>query len=247
MAKSVRISQDQEQSAEREGKRAFFEKQIMDQACLLFARVGFVGTTLADIADAVNLTRGAIYYYFRSKEELLDRIVGDVTAMPLNEIAEWRLTAPKAPSERLRSFVKMRIHGVLGRQIRMQMIQVTEAALSPDILKRHLDAKRRILAEYRDIIQSGIRAGAFRAQDDRIAALGIIGMVNWTVSWVDADRQPDVAAIAAQLADMAVQSVAIPPDRKAGFTDVGAAIATLRSDLDQLSALVSGNKGKAEI
>jgi len=226
----------------KESRKELVEKHLMAQACILFAKKGYSGTTLSDIAEAVGLTRAAVYYYFRNKEALLEAIMLDLTAAPMQEIEHWRQTAPDDCSERLRSFVRMRIHGVLSRQVQMRMIEVTEAVLPPELLARHTDAKRRILEEYRAILREGMQKGSFRAQDDRVAAFGIIGIVNWTTTWFVQGRGQPVDQIADQLADLAVNSVAVPADRKDGFADPGAAIQSLRENLDQLALMLAAKR-----
>lgn len=223
----------------KDGKRAFVEKQLMEQACILFAKKGYAGTTLSDIAEAVGLTRAAVYYYFRNKEALLEAIMSEVTSAPLREIEAWRKTAPTSSAARLRSFVCMRIHGVLSRQIQMRMIEVTEAILPQDLMQRHIEAKRRILDEYREILREGMENGTFHAQSDRVAAFGIIGIVNWTTTWFAANKGATVDQVAEQLAEMAVRSVAISADRREGFTDANSALKLLREDVDQLALLLS--------
>src|SRR5438445_10903642 len=52
---------------------------ILDAASLLFIEKGFGGTNINDIADAVGMTRTALYYYFASKESMLEALTEEVT------------------------------------------------------------------------------------------------------------------------------------------------------------------------
>jgi AcrR family transcriptional regulator len=56
------------------GSQAMRER-ILKESTKLFLHKGFQGTTIKDITSAVNLTKGAIYWYFQSKEELLEKIL----------------------------------------------------------------------------------------------------------------------------------------------------------------------------
>ena len=49
--------------------------RIIEESVRLFVQKGFKGTTIKDITDSVNLTRGAIYWHFKSKDELLKTII----------------------------------------------------------------------------------------------------------------------------------------------------------------------------
>lgn len=224
--------------APRDRRKELLERELMDKACSLFASKGYAGTSLADIAQAVGLTRAAVYYYFKNKEAVLEAIVSEVTKAPLREIEEWRKNAPAGAAERLHSFVQMRVRRVLSRQVQMRMIEVTEAALPPELLERHTEAKRRILNEYRDIIRQGIQTGEFKPVDDRVAAFGIIGMVNWSVFWVNPKGKLDPNEIATQLAEQAVRSVIVDKSRAERFSDPATALETLREDIEHLAKLL---------
>ncbi len=53
--------------------------EILDAAERLFAAKGFDQTSISDILDAVGIARGTLYYHFRSKEEILDAMIGRST------------------------------------------------------------------------------------------------------------------------------------------------------------------------
>ena len=228
----------EDQSPTRERRKELLEREIMDKACTLFAEKGFGGTSLTDIADAVGLTRAAVYYYFKNKEALLEAIVNEVSSAPLKESIEWLKTAPEGATERLHSFVRMRVVSVLSHQVQMKMIGVTEASLPEDLAQRHNASKRKILHEYRELIRRGIQSGEFRPVDDRIAALAIIGMGTWSVQWYNPDRGPSAAEIADQIADLSVASVAVERSLRDRFSSPEAAIQTLREDIEHLSKLI---------
>jgi AcrR family transcriptional regulator len=50
-------------------------KKIINAAVRLFARYGYHRTTIADLAQAVEMTSGAVFYHFQSKEALLDVVI----------------------------------------------------------------------------------------------------------------------------------------------------------------------------
>lgn len=222
----------------KDNRKAMVERRLMEEASLLFARKGYSGTTLSDIAEAVGLTRAAVYYYFKNKEALLEALIEDVTSAPAREYENWLKTAPEDCVERLRSFVRLRVRGVLSRQIQMRMIAATEAILPPDLMERHTRARRGLLDAFRSMLRDGMEKGAFRAQDDRIAAFAINGMIGWTTTWFVPDRGRTLDEVADQIADMAVQSVIIQGDRSASFGDAASAVRALREDIDQLEMLI---------
>ena len=80
-----------------QGRRA----EIIRAAGEVFKRLGFRGTKIGDIAEAVGMDRATIYYYVGGKEELFHQAVGD--AVERNCLrAEAILTGPGTPAEKLR-------------------------------------------------------------------------------------------------------------------------------------------------
>src|SRR5262249_15236281 len=68
--------------------RELVENEIYEQAFRLFADRGFAGTSLQDIADALGITRPALYYYVKSKDELLAKLAADVAGGSAAQITE---------------------------------------------------------------------------------------------------------------------------------------------------------------
>src|SRR6266700_5560035 len=72
------------------------QKAIVAAAAELFARDGFGATSLDDIAEKLGVTKGALYYHIKNKEEILRLIYITVLAAseePLSRIAEGNLSA----------------------------------------------------------------------------------------------------------------------------------------------------------
>ena len=51
------------------------ERRILETAMKLFIEKGYEQTTLQDIADAIGMTRGAIYHHFKDKAEMVDSVM----------------------------------------------------------------------------------------------------------------------------------------------------------------------------
>ena len=50
-------------------------ERILEVSLELFAQSGYLGTSMSDIAKQLGITKGALYKHYRSKQEILDRIV----------------------------------------------------------------------------------------------------------------------------------------------------------------------------
>ncbi|WP_430335959.1 TetR/AcrR family transcriptional regulator [Rhodococcus sp. ACT016] len=214
------------------------ENEIFEHAARLFAERGFASTNLQEIADAVGLTRPALYYYVKSKDELLARLVSSTTGDATAELRKINRRADLDPTEKLRAIARASVLRQAHHPARFQMIIRSEADLPAELSKSHEAGRRAVLNELAKVLDSGIRSGHFRPQDTQVAALTLIGMWNWMPWWYRPDGRLSADAVADQMADMAVAAVAQHSQRIPETAGPKAALALLRQDLDLLDRLI---------
>ena len=83
-------------------------EQIVQAADRLFYRHGYEHTSFADIAAAVKISRGNFYYHFKTKDEILDAVIGARLAATRVMLALWEREG-EGPAERIRSFIHILI------------------------------------------------------------------------------------------------------------------------------------------
>ena len=81
---------------------------IVEAADQLFYERGYEHTSFSDIADVVQISRGNFYYYFKSKDEILDAVIGRRLADTRRTLERWENDG-KHPADRIRSFIHMLI------------------------------------------------------------------------------------------------------------------------------------------
>jgi TetR/AcrR family transcriptional repressor of nem operon len=81
-------------------------EQIVEAADGLFYRQGYEHTSFADIADAVQISRGNFYYHFKSKDEILDAVIDLRLTRTQRMLGQWEADA-SGPADRIRSFIHM--------------------------------------------------------------------------------------------------------------------------------------------
>lgn len=79
---------------------------IVEAADRLFYRQGYEHTSFADIADAVQISRGNFYYHFKTKDEILDAVIEARLAYTQQMLDRWH-TEGKDSADRIRSFTHM--------------------------------------------------------------------------------------------------------------------------------------------
>lgn len=78
--------------------------RIVKAADDLFYRQGFEHTSFADIADAVQISRGNFYHYFKTKDEILDAVINERLAKTRMMLERWEVEG-ETPEDRIRSFI----------------------------------------------------------------------------------------------------------------------------------------------
>ena len=81
---------------------------IIGAADRLFYERGYEHTSFADIADAVQISRGNFYYHFKSKDEILDAVINLRLASTRRMLETWGIEG-KTPQDRIRSFIDILI------------------------------------------------------------------------------------------------------------------------------------------
>ena len=79
---------------------------IVEAADALFYRRGYAHTSFADIAGAVRISRGNFYYHFRTKDEILDAVIGARIAETRAMLEAWERSG-ETPAGRIRCFIRM--------------------------------------------------------------------------------------------------------------------------------------------
>src|SRR5256885_2182721 len=90
-------------------KGSILPESILQAATRLFIEQGFDGTSMYDIADALGVTRTAVYYYYKNKEAILVALTDNVTTVAARIAEEAGQAAHLPPAEALRTLVKRHI------------------------------------------------------------------------------------------------------------------------------------------
>lgn len=220
-------------------RRSLIEQEIYSQAIRLFAERGFAGTNFQDIADAVGLTRPALYHYVKSKDDLLATIVAETTQGAAASISQIVGRDDLDARGKLHEIARTNVIRQAQHRARFQLLVRSEASLPEAVAATHRESQRRVLRLITTLIQEGIASGVFRATDARVAALGVLGLSNWVSWWYNADHGDDLTAISEELADMAVAGLETTGGQGAPLDSPTAAVKKIRADLLRLEGLLA--------
>lgn len=193
----------------RSTRGAVQRQAILDAASLLFIEKGFGGTNINDIADAVGMTRTALYYYFPSKESVLEAVTKEVTERASELTKEVARRSELPPDEALRLLILRHAGLILAHPLQFRVAERSESSL-PESQRRAAQAARRAVRDdFVNAIRRGIGSGVFRAIDADVAAFSIIGMCNWCAWWFDSRRGEPTEPIAELIASLGLRMVCV--------------------------------------
>ena len=157
--------------------------EVLRVAAELFAEKGFAGTSTNDIADALGIKGGSVYYYIDSKEGLLFELMEDIYGILLASLEEI-LSSDAPPLEKLRRLVDLHVTGMAEHRHRGALILNEARSLSPE----HQEVVGRYAAVYEDglagVIAEGQRAGLIDpSADPKLATKALLGAGNWINRW----------------------------------------------------------------
>jgi AcrR family transcriptional regulator len=159
--------------------------EIVAAALESFAERGFAATRLDDIAARAGVTRGTLYLYFSSKEDLFKAVVRQ-SIVPIIARGEEMVAQSQEPSAALLAKVLLMMPtAVAGSPVSaIPKLVISEARNFPDLaqfyLKEVIRRGRRLLTA---IIARGVERGEFRPMDMEHVFYCVVGPVLLTMLW----------------------------------------------------------------
>jgi AcrR family transcriptional regulator len=163
------------------------KERLLRVATRLFARHGFEGTSVQDIVDAAGVTKGAMYHYYGSKDDLLYEVYHQLLTMQttrLNEIVKGSGT----PEERLRAAAIDVVVSSLD-QLDELIVFFRSLHMLPDDRQTQVRAERRAYHDqFRALVEEGMADGTFSsAVPADIVVHYYLSAVNQLGSWFRPD------------------------------------------------------------
>lgn len=132
-------------------------EEILDAAEKLFAAKGFDNTSTGDILDAVGIARGTLYYHFKSKEEILDGVIGRITNRLMQDAGEIVRKKELPVLERLtKAIMSLNVESKIGYEIMEQVHRPQNALMHQKMQATLLAGINPILTE---LVKEGIGQG----------------------------------------------------------------------------------------
>ncbi len=163
-------------------ERKLSKEVLLTEAKVLFSKHSYRGTSIGNLTKRLGVTRPSIYYYFKSKREILS----ELHARAFKELTKNfdEIVASELPTiEKLRRVLENHAL-VVANNAELVKIFFHDDQEIPKELREKIRTKRKSYTE--KIIRfydQGMQEGVFRKEDPKIAVYLLLGACNWLCRW----------------------------------------------------------------
>lgn len=188
------------------------KREILRAASRVFRAKGLHATGMRDIAAELGMAVGNLYYYFDNREALLafcqeDGLDGLLALA--QRVRELDADAAQRLELLVAGHVMLLNEGTPGSLAHLE-VEGIDAERRQSVLRRRRAYER----EVRALIADGIAAGVLREVDPKVAAMALLGAVNWTVKWYRAEGGRSAREIGESFGELLVRGLLAPRHRR---------------------------------
>lgn len=176
------------------GSRDLKREAVIRAAARAFNARGYHGTSIEEIAAALNVTKPTIYYYVANKEQLLlECILAGLERVlePFRQARSAGVSARAHLDEMIRHYAE-----AIASEYGWCMVRAEDLGLAPHSLRRIKLLKSEIDQGIRRLLEEGVRDGSIATDDAKMAAFALAGALNWIAHWYREDRSMTPGEIA---------------------------------------------------
>lgn len=195
-----------------EARAAVTAGAVLDAALTLFAERGYHGTAVSQIAASLGIRTPSLYNHMRSKQDLLEAIIGPTVDGVLDDF-RTAVDEVSDPAERLRRAV--RVYALRHATHRREALVANRdtASLPEPARTRVRQLERDHERAVRAIISDGVGTGDFHVGSPALASFAILEMCLSIARWFRDDGARTAEQVADEYADFALRIAGFVPDR----------------------------------
>jgi AcrR family transcriptional regulator len=167
---------------------------ILRAASKVIAKEGFNGASVRDVAAKGKIGLSGIYYYFKSKDEMLYAIQQHAFSTLVRQLKE-RLKDTNTPEERLKAVIDNHFEFFVQHTDEFTVCVHEMESLSGKYFRDVLKTRQEYFGLVRKVV-SELHGGA--KSDSDLAALFLFGSLNWVYMWYDPEKNADINQLSDQ-------------------------------------------------
>jgi AcrR family transcriptional regulator len=167
-------------------KSELTRQRILDAAAKVFAQRGYGHTRLSDVARESDSHAGGIYYYFASREALVEEVLKVCTMRAVHDLTTELDGLPESATtgDKLFAATRSQLAGIMGQDFYNIAYNRIYPQVPEDVRTRHQPLLRRYFEIWRQIIRQGQMSGEIRPDiDPAVLRLTISGSIQWAAEW----------------------------------------------------------------
>lgn len=176
-------------------KRIGKAPQIEEVTAKLFGHKGYDSTSMREIAGELGMNPSSLYYYFKSKENILFKLMNDAMDDALAVLVRI-CAADLIPEEKLRRLLRFYTRYYAGDQERLILLVNETNALNVEHRRILVQKQRNYVQLIRSVLEELAAAGKTREIDPTAATFAFFGMVHYTIKWYRQDGPIDLDRLA---------------------------------------------------
>jgi AcrR family transcriptional regulator len=157
-------------------------EQIITTSAQLIQEKGFHSTTLEEVAEKLDLTKAALYYYVEDKEDLLFRIYLQSLELTLAS-TEAIVQSEQPPVAKVRALIDNQVRLITSRPELLTVYFNEKAHLSAEHYEAVTNLERQIVQRMVEVLRDGMAVGALQDMDPTVAAFTVLGASSWVYRW----------------------------------------------------------------
>lgn len=179
--------------------------RILVHATNVFYEKGYAAASMRDLSRASGVSLSGLYYYFKSKEELLYLIQKHTFSTIVARLRE-RLDEVDDPAERIRTFILNHLEYFLANQKAMKVLSHEDDVLKNGFGSEIAAIKREYYRICVELLDSYKRARGLEFSS-RTAVLSLFGMMNWIYTWYNPRVDANARDLGREMGDIFLRGI----------------------------------------
>lgn len=190
-------------------KKADLKKaEILKAAAKVFRTKGYHASRIQDVAETLDMQKGSLYYYIKTKEDLLKGLVEDILEKSVELLANIQDTT-HSPSEKVKLCIESHL------RLFHNNIDAFGVFINEDMHLINKNSEKDIFLLMKNyekgwlkIFEEGVKNGDFRKElNHKIIVKGILGMLNWSYRWYHIKEGYSIEEVADIFSDLILNGI----------------------------------------
>jgi AcrR family transcriptional regulator len=167
---------------------------VLKTSAAVFAAKGYHSTSMRDISRATKMSLSGLYYYFKSKEELLF-LIQDYCFSTVIDDCRRLLEGVDDPVRRLKLLIENHLNYFVQNMNEMKVLSHEADSISGDLFRKVNSKKRQYVNLVANLLGEIAHETRAEGVDIRVATFSLFGMMNWIYNWYNPRKDVDVAGL----------------------------------------------------